>query len=191
MEGWKTPEVVVHPVELFGSRWRIRGKLATTYHGRLSDYLNQQILEFITLQNASLSFFGDPTGTQQIRGEAITVARREILFVHPVDEPGVAPPPASSPPFAVHKIPHRVLCYLDTHLIEGNLHLVREMKIRDALDSLRDLFLALTDATVSELGASGLMHTSYPFISVNKEHIVALLPVSSPEAGSSQSAQAL
>ena len=60
-----------------------------------------------------------------------------------------------------------------THMIQGQIHVRRDQRIKDELDS-NESFLALTD--VSVLGPDGqvLFHT--PFLAVQRAHIIWVMP---------------
>ncbi len=77
----------------------------------------------------------------------------------------------------MEKIPHRIEMYVGPYRIEGNIHLIRETQLRDALDAIRDVFIAVTDTLITRRGESGGFRLEYPFVSVNKDRIAALFPV--------------
>ena len=60
-----------------------------------------------------------------------------------------------------------------THLIRGYVHVRRDQRIKDELDS-NESFLALTDASV--LGADGQTLFQTPFLAVRRSHIIWVLP---------------
>jgi hypothetical protein len=60
-----------------------------------------------------------------------------------------------------------------THLIRGSLHVRRDQRLKDELDS-NESFLALTDASV--LGADGQTLFQTPFLAVRRSQIVWVLP---------------
>jgi len=60
-----------------------------------------------------------------------------------------------------------------THLIHGLLHVRRDQRIKDELDS-NESFLALTDASV--IGPDGQTIYQTPFLAIQRAHIVWVLP---------------
>jgi hypothetical protein len=60
-----------------------------------------------------------------------------------------------------------------THLIRGRLHVRRDQRIKDALDTQED-FLAVTDVMV--LKPDGQVLFQAPFLAVRRSHIVWVLP---------------
>lgn len=69
-----------------------------------------------------------------------------------------------------------------THIIRGNIHVRRDQRIKDELDA-RESFLAITDADV--LGANGQIVFHAPFLAVQRDHIVWVLPEQDKHEGSS------
>jgi hypothetical protein len=67
-----------------------------------------------------------------------------------------------------------------THLIRGSLHVRRDQRIKDELDS-NESFLALTD--VSVLGADGQTLYQTPFLAVKRSHIIWVMPESNQDQG--------
>lgn len=67
-----------------------------------------------------------------------------------------------------------------THLMRGNIHVRRDQRIKDELDS-DESFLAITD--VSVLGADGQVLYQAPFLAVHRAHIVWVLPEQSKSEG--------
>ncbi len=60
-----------------------------------------------------------------------------------------------------------------THLMRGRLHIRRDQRIKDELDG-NEKFLALTDVTV--LNAEGHALFQAPFVAVQRDHIVWVVP---------------
>jgi hypothetical protein len=58
-------------------------------------------------------------------------------------------------------------------LMRGNIHVRRDQRIKDELD-LEDKFLAITD--VSILDEEGQVLFQAPFLAINRDHIVWVLP---------------
>src|SRR5690242_15119283 len=68
-----------------------------------------------------------------------------------------------------------------THLMRGQLHVRRDQRIKDELDS-NESFLALTD--VSILGADGQVLFQTPFLAVQRAHIIWVMPEQDQDEGS-------
>ena len=60
-----------------------------------------------------------------------------------------------------------------THLVRGYIHVRRDQRIKDELD-LDETFLAITDVTM--LAADGQVLFQAPFLAINRDHIIWVLP---------------
>src|ERR1051325_9254502 len=60
-----------------------------------------------------------------------------------------------------------------THMIQGQIHVRRDQRIKDELDS-SESFLALTNASV--LGPAGQVLFQVPFLAVQRSHIIWVMP---------------
>jgi hypothetical protein len=73
----------------------------------------------------------------------------------------------------VSKVAIQATIQTTTHLIRGRLHVRRDQRIKDELDS-SDNFLAVTDVMV--LKPDGQVLFQAPFLAVRRSHIVWVLP---------------
>ena len=73
----------------------------------------------------------------------------------------------------VSKVAIQATIQTTTHMIRGNLHVRRDQRIKDELDT-NENFLALTD--VSVLGPEGQTLFQAPFLAVRRSHIVWVIP---------------
>jgi len=73
----------------------------------------------------------------------------------------------------VSKIAVKATVQTTTHLIRGHLHVRRDQRIKDELDS-NENFLALTD--VSVLGPDGQSLFQAPFLAVRRSHVIWVIP---------------
>lgn len=60
-----------------------------------------------------------------------------------------------------------------THLLRGNIHVRRDQRIKDELDR-DEKFLAVTDVNI--IAPDGHILFQAPFLAVNREHIIWVLP---------------
>jgi len=60
-----------------------------------------------------------------------------------------------------------------THMLQGQIHVRRDQRIKDELDA-NETFLALTD--VSVLGPEGQVLFQVPFLAVHRSHIIWVMP---------------
>lgn len=82
----------------------------------------------------------------------------------------------------VTKIAVQATVQTTTHLMRGNIHVRRDQRIKDELDS-KESFLAITEADI--LGADGQIIFHAPFLAVQRAHIVWVLPEHDKHEGSS------
>ena len=73
----------------------------------------------------------------------------------------------------VSKVPIPATIQTTTHLMRGKLHVRRDQRIKDELDS-NENFIALTD--VSVLGPNGQVLFQAPFLAVRRSHIIWVVP---------------
>jgi len=60
-----------------------------------------------------------------------------------------------------------------THLMRGSIHVHRDQRIKDELD-LDEKFLAITDVDV--IAPDGQILFQAPFLAVNRDHVIWVLP---------------
>ena len=73
----------------------------------------------------------------------------------------------------ISKVAIQATIQTTTHLLRGLLHVRRDQRIKDELDQT-EKFLALTD--VSVLGTDGKVLFQAPFLAVQRDHIVWVVP---------------
>ena len=69
-----------------------------------------------------------------------------------------------------------------THLIRGHIHVRRDQRIKDELD-LDEKFIAVTEVDVMTLDGKILFQA--PFLAVNRDQIIWVLPEQNKEEGAS------
>jgi hypothetical protein len=73
----------------------------------------------------------------------------------------------------VSKISIYVTVQTTIHMIRGRMHVQRDQRVKDELDR-NEKFLALTDVQV--LGTDGQTIFNAPFLAVERDHIVWVMP---------------
>lgn len=73
----------------------------------------------------------------------------------------------------ITKEPVKVILQTTNHLIKGELHIRINQRLKDELDNSNP-FLAITNATISDLNGQALYQTN--FMAVNRNHIIWLIP---------------
>lgn len=81
----------------------------------------------------------------------------------------------------VTKVPVFVTVQTTTHMMRGQMHVQRDRRVKDELDR-HENFLALTDVHV--LGPDGQTLFHAPFLAVQRDHVVWVMP----EPGSDEEA---
>ena len=66
-----------------------------------------------------------------------------------------------------------------THRVRGFVFCDRELRLKDELNASQEQFIAMADAEVLE-GETVIQRT--PFLTINKSHIVWLMPIESADA---------
>jgi hypothetical protein len=70
-----------------------------------------------------------------------------------------------------------------THRVRGFVFCDRELRLKDELNASQEQFIAVADAEVLE-GDKVIQHT--PFLTINKRHIVWLMPIESANTTNGQ-----
>jgi hypothetical protein len=149
-------------------RW-IEGAAITPHH-RLIDYLNANSGGFIDLRPGALTV--DP-GLDDLEIGAATVRVDNVLLGLPVEQGGRSP--GSSDPFVkVRKRPVRVRLGVGRFRVVGDLGLPASSKARDFIASPPSMFIALTDAIVTEAGGA---QANVRIVVVNALRVDFLAPV--------------
>jgi hypothetical protein len=143
-------------------RW-IEGA-ANTPHRRLIDLLNANSGGFIDLRAGALTV--DP-GLDDMEIGAATVRVENVLLGIPVEQ-GARSPVSSDPFVKVRKRPVRVRLGIGRFRVVGDLGLPASSKARDFIASPPSMFIALTDATVTEAGGA---QATVRVVVVNALHI--------------------
>jgi hypothetical protein len=84
----------------------------------------------------------------------------------------------------VQKIPVPSVVQTTSNLVRGFVHVRQNERYKDELES-DEQFLAVTDATVTDPAGNTLF--SGPFLAVQKDQIVWIMPLSEVETGDSNS----
>lgn len=74
----------------------------------------------------------------------------------------------------MHKVPRRVLVYTGPFIAQGSIHALREGTLTQALDAMREVFIAVTGPSVLCLSAEGLALKGGIVLALNKERMMAM-----------------
>ena len=168
------PIKVTHHLEIHTENATWCGELILAAPRRVSDYLNDGACAFLPLQRVTLET-SHPGAVRPQRAslEAMAVNKRSIIvaFSNPDVEHA-----AGDLSDRVPRVRHRVLIYAPPFALQGDIHLARGVYLLDALNVLRQDFLAVTDVTVWWIDSPAPVATGLPFVAVNRRWIGALHP---------------
>jgi hypothetical protein len=71
-----------------------------------------------------------------------------------------------------------------THRVRGFVFCDQDLRLKDELNASQESFIAVADAEVLAADDSVLQRT--PFLTINKQHIVWLMPISSTDPSKAQ-----
>ena len=153
-------------ITLYTDVFVVRGKLPTRQR-RLSDILNETEHDFIVLQDVIIDEFG--SRSQPIQSEFAQVNLATVLF-------GVGDTVVEAlPELRTKKIPEQALISVPPFRITGQIHLLPERDLREALGELTGRFLPVTQATYwSEL--VGEAKQTAPMVAINHSRAQILAP---------------
>ena len=153
-------------ITLYTDVFVVRGKLPTRQR-RLSDILNETEHDFIVLQDVIIDEFG--SRSQPIQSEFAQVNLATVLF-------GVGDTVVEAlPELRTIKIPEQALISVPPFRITGQIHLLPERDLREALGELTGRFLPVTQATYwSEL--VGEAKQTAPMVAINHSRAQILAP---------------
>ena len=154
------------PLTLYTDAFVIRGLLATRQR-RITDMLNLADDRFLVLSEVQSDEFGSRGET--IRAEYAQVNLASVLFA--VAETAVDPAPELRTP----KVAEQAMISVPPFKITGQIHLLPERSLRDALTELTGHFLPVTDASYwSDTLGEG--RATAALVAVNHERAQILAP---------------
>ncbi len=165
LSGWGGDELPVE-MTLYTDAYVIRGTLATRQR-RLSDVLNLAEAEFLVLSDAVLEAHSGRAERHVAPYAQVNLAA--VLFA-------VASSTVTTlPELRTPKVAETTLISIPPFSITGNIHLLPERDVRDALSELHGRFIPVTDATFwSE--ALGEARVTAPMVAVNHAQAQILSP---------------
>jgi len=145
------------PLTLYTEEYVIRGMVQTRQH-RVSDILNNAENPFLVLEEVALEEHG--SADPPLRAEFAQVNLGSVLFavalttIEPMRE------------LRTPKVAERALVSIPPFRVVGNIHLLPERNLRDALQEFQARFLPVTDATFWAEGLGG-SRQSVAMVAVN------------------------
>ncbi len=126
------------PLTLYTNAFQIHGTIETRQR-RVSDVLNQSGDPFVVLSDVSFDEFG--SRGQPIHAEFAQINLASVLFV--VSDDAVEPLPELRTP----KMIEQAVISIPPFKVTGQIHLLPERSLREALTELHGQFVPVTDAT--------------------------------------------
>ena len=160
----------IHEIAVYTDLLEIRGEVKAWPPRRILDVLNGTQTPYLTIEQAAvipLSRWGkaEPTAVQ-----SIVLNIEEITLVWLIRETKVDVDEFTT----VHKIAQPVLAYAGPFIARGDLHILRETTLSQALDAIREKFIALTDPSVYCLTVPGLTLKEGIVLGLNKDRVMSM-----------------
>jgi hypothetical protein len=160
----------IHEIIVYTDLLEVRGTVKAWPPRRILDVLNAQQTPYLDLEEASIIPLSQWGQGQPATVQSVVVNKAEIIIVWLVRETRV-----EAPEFAtVHRVPRRVIAYAGPFIAQGNIHVMREGTLSQALDSMREEFIPLTEPSALCLSAEGLSLKGGILLGVNRERIMAM-----------------
>lgn len=169
--GWGVEELQI-ALTLYTDAFVVRGSIRTRQR-RLSDILNEAEDGFLILTDAVFERFG---GVGERRAPFAQVNLAAVLFA--VADARIEP----SQELRTPKIPQTALISVPPFEVTGQIHLMPERGLREALQELLGKFVPITDATYWSDVANEPPRTA-PMVAINRGRAQILSPYEGPSPG--------
>lgn len=163
--GWGSEQARI-AMTLYTDSYVIRGTLSTLQR-RLSDVLNEADDDFLVLSDATMEALGGRAARHTALHAQVNLAA--VLFAVATDSV-VALPELTTP-----KVAETTLISIPPFSVTGQIHLLPERAIEDALRELHGRFLPVTEATYWS-DALGEAPLTAPMIAINHARAQILSP---------------
>lgn len=160
----------IHEIIAYTDLLEVRGEVNAWPPRRILDVLNGEQTPYLTVEQASIIPLSQWGKGQPATVESIVLNKSEIILVWLVRETTVQAPESAT----VHKVPRRVIIYAGPFVAQGNIHALREGTLTQAIDAMREVFIAVTDPSVLCLSAAGLALKGGIVLGLNKERMMAM-----------------
>lgn len=160
----------VHEVVAYTDHLEVRGEVSAMPPRRLVDVLNNPQTPYLIIEKASVMPLSRWGVSQPSIAENVVLNRDQIAFVWLLRETQVA----SDHFVTVHKVPRRAIVYIGPFVVQGTLHIIRERTLSQALDAIREQFIALTDPSAVCLSVDRLAPRGGIVCCLNRERIMAV-----------------
>ncbi len=140
---------------------------------RLTDYLDSLEEQFIMVERARLEVLTDGRSAP-LTAPFAQVNREALVFAIPYAGEGPADDADQRRMVMITKVPRRVSVSAPPFVVSGDMHLLRETSIRDALLAVRQAFLPLTNAEAVYVPTN--QRYAAPILVVNRTRMEAFYP---------------
>jgi hypothetical protein len=160
----------IHEIIVYTDLLEIRGEVKAWPPRRILDVLNGKQTPYLTVEKASLIPLSRWGQGQPATVDSIVLNKSEILLLWLVRETKVEAPEFTT----VHKVRRRVIAYAGPFVARGSIHVIRESTLSQALDAMREDFIALTKPSMLCLSADGLSLKEGIIVALNRDRIAAM-----------------
>jgi len=130
-----------YEVALYSDSHEMKGTLVTRPPRRFLDILNDQFRLILSLTEASIRLLAGEPGTRPLAVPSLIVNKEGIIMAWLFEETKVS----SAEFITVHKVARPVTAYVGPFVIRGQMHAIKEATLLQALDAVREDFIALTE----------------------------------------------
>lgn len=160
----------IHEIAVYTDRLEVRGEVTAWPPRRILDLMNATQTPYLTVERASIMPLSRWGKAQPSVAESVVLNKDEIILVWLIRETEVESTELPS----VHKVPRSVLAYAGPFVAQGDIHIIREATLSQAMDTMSDTFIALTNPSVYCLTVPGLILKEGIIVGLNKERVMAM-----------------
>ena len=160
----------IHEIAVYTDVLEVKGEITAWPPRRVLDVLNDKQTAFLTVEQASVIPLSRWGKAQPTVLESITLNKQEIILVWLIRETKVE----SAEFVTIHKVPREMMAYAGPFVVQGTVHLIREATLGEALDVVKEDFIALTSPSVFCLTVPQLSLKEGAVLALNKNKTMAI-----------------
>ena len=160
----------IHEVAVYTGLLEVKGEVRAWPPRRMLDMLNAGQMPYLEIDQASILPLSHWGKAQPAVAETVILNKQEIILVWLIRETEVEAPEFA----AVHKIPQQVVAYAGPFIAQGTLHIIPDSTLSQALDTMRETYVALTKPSVYCLSVPGFSLKEGIVLGLNKERLAAM-----------------
>lgn len=178
-------DIVTYSVQLHTAGFRWCGNIELTARRRLSDFINDDGVNYLLLKDASVALWDRGTVRDLTSQDSVAINKDSIIALFCSLD---VPQSRITNPEHVAKVPQRVMVYAFPFAMIGNLYMTRDAYWVDALSGLRQNFCSFTDVTAWCVQSGTLVNSKSSFTAIRRRSIDAVHPVSPSQHGAARTA---